>query len=63
MASCSVRLRIINSGSFFSTQEIELRSTDIINLNAIFGELPPGLTLVEIHWNSKTEIIKIFRGY
>ena len=60
--SSPVRLRIMNSGNYFNSQEIELRSSGTINLNEIFGELPPGLTIVEIQWDSKTEIIKILRG-
>lgn len=60
--SSPIRLRIMNSGNCFYSQEIELRSSVMINLNEIFGELPPGLTIVEIQWDSKTEIIKILRG-
>ncbi len=60
--SSPVRLRIMNSGSYFSSREIELRSSGTINLNEIFGDLPPGLTIVEIQWDSKIEIIKVLRG-
>lgn len=60
--SSPVRLRIMNSGNYFSSREIELRSSGTINLNEIFGDLPPGLTIVEIQWDSKIEIIKVLRG-
>jgi hypothetical protein len=60
--SSPIRLRIMNSGNYFNSQDIELRSSGTINLNEIFGELPPGLTILEIQWDSKTEIIKVLRG-
>jgi hypothetical protein len=62
-SSSPVRLRIMNSGNYFMLREIEVRSSDTINLNEIFGDIPPGLSILEIHWGSEVEIIKIMRMF
>jgi len=59
--SSPVRVRIMNSGNYFMLREIEVRSSGTINLNEIFGDIPPGLSILEIHWDSEVEIIKIMR--
>lgn len=62
IGSSSIRLRILNSGIYFSFRDIEVGSSGIVNLNEVFGDLPPGLTILEIHWDLKVEIIKILRN-
>ncbi|MFC5193159.1 PKD domain-containing protein [Algoriphagus aquatilis] len=56
-----INLRAYRGGSFYKKVEITLGKDHMIYLGEILGELPRGVTLLNIEWEGQTETIKLIR--
>jgi len=54
-----VRLELLNSYQILQTKDLILDDSGVIDLNAVFGSIPKGLSILKIEWGAKIETLKL----
>ena len=57
-----VRLELLNSYQILQTKDLILDDSGVIDLNAVFGSIPEGLSILKIEWDAKIETLKLVRA-
>ncbi|WP_425638033.1 PKD domain-containing protein [Algoriphagus yeomjeoni] len=55
----NVRLELLNSYQLLEAKDLILDDSGVIDLNAVFGSIPKGLSILKIEWGTKIETLKL----